>query len=80
MILKDIAAFTTTAVVSHRLRSILTALGIAIGVTAVVLLTSIGEGLQQYMLKEFTQFGTNIVAVAPGKSQTFGASAGVFNS
>jgi putative ABC transport system permease protein len=80
MIIKDMAAFTTSAVVSHRLRSILTALGIAIGVTAVVLLTSIGEGLQQYILKEFTQFGTNIVAVAPGKAQTFGASSGVFNS
>lgn len=80
MVFRDIVAFTTSAVVSHRLRSILTALGIAIGVAAVVLLTSIGEGLQHYILKEFTQFGTNIVAVAPGKSETFGTPTGVFNS
>jgi putative ABC transport system permease protein len=65
---------------SHRLRSGLTALGIGIGVTAVVLLTSIGEGLHQYMLAEFMQFGTNIVAVNPGKSVTFGAPTGVFNT
>jgi len=62
------------------MRSGLTALGIAIGVAAVVLLTSIGAGLQQYMLAEFAQFGTNIISVNPGRSTTFGAPAGVFNT
>jgi len=80
MLSKDLIAFTTGSVLSHRLRSGLTALGIGIGVTAVVLLTSIGEGLHQYMLSEFTQFGTNIVAINPGKSVTFGAPSGVFNT
>ncbi len=37
----------------------LTALGIGIGVTAVVLLTSIGEGLNRYIVEQFTQFGTH---------------------
>lgn len=55
-------------------RSFLTALGIAIGVAAVVLLTALGEGVQQFVLNQFTQFGTHLLAVTPGRSQTFGIS------
>jgi len=77
---RDLVRFTAGSVLSHRLRSGLTALGIGIGVTAVVLLTSIGAGLHEYMLAEFTQFGTNIIAINPGKSVTFGAPTGVFNT
>ena len=77
---KDLLPFVTKSVLSHRLRSSLTSLGIGIGVAAVVLLTSIGEGLHEYMLSQFTQFGTNIVAINPGKSTTFGTPTGVFNT
>ena len=80
MELADLVRFTTLSALSHRLRSALTALGIGIGVAAVVLLTSIGEGLHQYMLAEFTQFGTNIVGINPGVSSTFGSPTGVLNS
>jgi putative ABC transport system permease protein len=38
----------------------------------VILLTSIGEGTRVYVLGQFTQFGTNIIAVNPGKSKTLG--------
>jgi putative ABC transport system permease protein len=62
------------AVIGHRLRSALTMLGFAIGICAVILLTSIGEGLRQFVLDEFTQFGTNIIAINPGKSDTTGGS------
>ncbi|MES9938197.1 MAG: ABC transporter permease, partial [Sedimenticola sp.] len=37
------------------MRSFLTALGIAVGIAAVVLLTSIGEGVHKFVLGEFTQ-------------------------
>src|SRR3990172_3679167 len=47
-------------------------LGIAIGVAAVILLTSMGEGTRVYVLSQFTQFGTNILAINPGKSKTIG--------
>ena len=80
MLARDALGFTYRSVLAHRLRSALTALGIGIGVTAVVLLTSIGQGVSQYIVQEFTQFGTNIVAIQPGKANTFGVSAGVFNS
>jgi putative ABC transport system permease protein len=60
------------AVRSHRLRSFLSTLGIAIGITAVILLTSIGEGTRRYLIAEFTQFGTNILQINPGKTETMG--------
>jgi putative ABC transport system permease protein len=76
----DLVRFTLRSIVAHRLRSLLTALGIGIGVTAVVLLTSIGEGVNRYVVEQFTQFGTTTLAVQPGKANTFGISPGVFNS
>ena len=60
------------AITAHRLRSFLTLLGIAVGIAAVILLTSIGEGIHRFVLSEFTQFGTNLVSVEPGKVKTSG--------
>ena len=60
------------AITAHRLRSFLTLLGIAVGIAAVILLTSIGEGVHRFVLTEFTQFGTNLVSVEPGKVKTSG--------
>ncbi len=80
MVGRDLLQFTTRSALSHRLRSVLTALGIGIGVAAVVLLTSIGEGLHRYVLEQFTQFGTNIIGINPGRSSTFGAATGIFGS
>jgi putative ABC transport system permease protein len=77
---RDIIAFTRRAVLFHRLRSALTALGIAIGVAAVVMLTSMGEGLNQFIAEEFSQFGTNNLRIAPGKPQTLGLGPGVLNT
>ena len=68
----DLVRLALGAVAGHRLRSALTMLGIAIGIASVILLTSIGEGIRVYVLSEFTQFGTNIIAVNPGKSDTTG--------
>ncbi len=70
----DLLRFAWGAVAGHRLRSALTMLGIAIGIAAVILLTSLGEGLREFVIAEFTQFGTNIIAINPGKSETTGGS------
>ena len=80
MNLPELIRFTVTSAVSHRLRSGLTALGIAIGVAAVVLLTSMGEGLRGYMVRQFTQFGTNLIGINAGKVQTMGLPTGALNS
>jgi len=76
----DYLRFTTASLRAHRLRTGLTALGIAVGIAAVILLTSIGEGLHRFVIAEFTQFGTNIITVAPGRTQTHGASLGAVNT
>ncbi len=68
----DLVRLAFGAVIAHRLRSGLSLVGIAIGVGAVILLTSIGEGTRYYILSQFTQFGTNILAINPGKTKTFG--------
>ena len=80
MIAEDFVRLAVHSVLAFRLRSFLTALGIAVGIASVVLLTSIGEGVHKYVLGEFTQFGTNLIAVAPGKSSTFGVSGAIVNN
>ena len=77
---RDFLNLTVTSLVAHRMRSFLTALGIAVGIAAVVLLTSIGEGLHQFVLSEFTQFGTRLVSISPGKTTTSGANVGGFGT
>jgi len=72
MILNDWLRWVFHAVTTARLRSLLTALGISIGIAAVTLLTSIGEGIRVYLLDSFSQFGTRIIAVTPGKVETGG--------
>ncbi len=80
MRLVDLIRLSSGSIGSHRLRSVLTALGIAVGIAAVVLLTSIGEGIRRFVLAEFTQFGTTIVAINPGKATTHGTPLGIFGS
>lgn len=72
MLLTDSTRFALQAITSHRMRSFLTLLGIAVGIAAVILLTSIGEGVHRFVLAEFTQFGTNVIGIAPGKVKTGG--------
>jgi putative ABC transport system permease protein len=76
----DLIRLTVSSLQTYRMRSFLTSLGIAIGITAVILLTSIGEGLHQFVLAEFSQFGTHLIAIQPGKTQTAGGNVGIFGS
>ena len=80
MYLQDIIQMTINAVRSQRMRSFLTALGIAVGIGSVVLLTSLGEGLHRFMLAEFTQFGTNLIGINPGRVTTHGISGGLISN
>ncbi len=70
--MRDLLRLALGAVTGHRLRSGLSMLGIGIGIASVILLTSIGEGTRLYMVGMFTQFGTNLMSVHPGKSETTG--------
>jgi len=76
----DAFAFALTSLRFSRLRTYLTALGIAVGIASVVVLTSLGNGVKGYILTEFSQFGTHIIAVAPGKINTLGFSESVIDT
>ncbi|HEY5914746.1 MAG TPA: ABC transporter permease [Verrucomicrobiae bacterium] len=69
---RDIFRLAWQAVWFHRQRSALTMLGILIGIASVILLTSIGEGARVYILSQFTQFGTTLVGINPGRVETTG--------
>ncbi len=68
----DLLVLAAGSLRGHKLRTTLSMLGIAIGICAVILLTSIGEGTRRYVLDQFTQFGTNILGINPGKQETLG--------
>jgi putative ABC transport system permease protein len=64
------------SVVTHKLRSFLTILGVVIGVSAVIILMSVGEGSQATILSNFTSLGTNLVYVQPGSTTSSGVRSG----
>ena len=65
--LDDLIKSSIRSILKNKGRTILTSLGIIIGVTSVILLTSIGNGLKVYISQQFESLGANTVFVAPGK-------------
>ncbi|MFZ7128412.1 MAG: ABC transporter permease [Desulfobacterales bacterium] len=76
----DFVRLSLQGLIGQPMRSSLTALGIAVGIAAVVLLTSLGEGVHRFVLGEFTQFGTNLIGITPGKTSTAGFSGAVISN
>jgi putative ABC transport system permease protein len=70
--LRDLIGLAFDAQARHHLRTVLTLGGIAIGVTAVLLLTALGEAAKGYVVNEFAGIGTNLVIVLPGRTETSG--------
>ncbi len=56
----------------NRLRSALTMLGVVVGVGAVILLVSLGEGTTAFVKSEFSSMGSNLLILQPGKQETKG--------
>lgn len=61
----------------NKMRSILTSLGIIIGVSAVIIMLSIGEGAKQRISKDIESTGSNILMVSSGSSTSSGVRGGV---
>ncbi len=80
MFVGDLVRLSFFSLIDQRLRSFLTILGIAVGIASVVLLTSIGEGIEKFAIAEFTQFGTNLIGINPGRSTTLGTSGAIINN
>ncbi|MFZ1986282.1 MAG: MacB family efflux pump subunit [Desulfatitalea sp.] len=55
------------AMASHRIRTLLTMLGIIIGITSVVSVVALGQGAQRKVIKDISSMGTNVIDVNPGK-------------
>ncbi len=72
MRLSDLLRFAGGALHGHRLRTVLSVLGVAIGVASVILLTGLGEGARRYVTGEFASLGANLLIVIPGKTETKG--------
>ena len=68
------------AVLSHRLRSSLTVLGIMIGISAVILTVGLGEGAQAQVGSEISALGANLLTVTPGSTTSTSGIRGGFGT
>src|SRR5512137_1932987 len=64
------------SVVTHKLRSFLTILGVVIGVAAVIILMSVGKGTTAQIVSNLSSLGTNLVYVQPGSTTSSGVRSG----
>ena len=61
-----IAGMSLSALFGNWARSVLTTLGIVIGVASVILIMSLGNGVQGQITGQLNELGTNLITVAPG--------------
>ncbi len=72
MHLLDSTGMALTAIARYPLRSSMLLIAIAIGVSAVLMLTSLGEGARRYVTEQFNSMGTHLLMVTPGKNEVGG--------
>jgi len=70
--LEDDLRLGVRSLTTQSARAWLTLLAMALGTAAVILLSALGEGTRCYVLDEFSQLGTHLVIVLPGRSETTG--------
>ena len=68
------------ALTANKLRSVLTTLGIIIGVTSVIALLSLGNGVQEFINRQFEGQGSNLVFILPARIEQGGASRAGFRA
>jgi putative ABC transport system permease protein len=73
----DVGRFAWRSLTAYRSRTLLIVLAMSIGVGAVVVLTSLGQGARAYVRNQFTALGTNLLVILPGRAETFGGSGGM---
>ncbi len=78
---KVVLKAATKSIIKSRMRSLLTALGIIIGVAAVVVMVAVGDGAQQKVKDQIASLGSNLIIITPGTSSTGGVrgGSGTFN-
>ncbi len=73
-LLLEIVVVALAAIRANALRSILTCLGIVIGVAAVIAMVALGEGAQARVEQQIQQMGTNVLTIRPGQQRWGGVS------
>ena len=66
MPIKQLVKVAIRALQTNKSRSLLTALGVIIGVASVILLVSVGSGLKDYITNQMQDMGSNLIMVIPG--------------
>ena len=79
MITRDITMFSWRSLSGYRTRTLLMMLAMSIGVAAVIVLTSLGEGARRYVRNQFESIGTNLLIVLPGRAETSGGVGGMIS-
>jgi putative ABC transport system permease protein len=64
------------SILKNKMRTLLTMLGIVIGVGAVIVMVAVGQGAQSQIEKQIRSLGTNLLIIVPGGTQTGGVSQG----
>lgn len=72
---EELITLSIRAIWANKLRSFLTTLGIIIGVFSIIVLVSIGTGLQSYINKQIDAFGPTLIDVIPGNMNSIGGMA-----
>ena len=73
---KNILKISLKSILKSRMRSLLTALGIIIGVAAVIVMVAIGDGARMQVEQQIASLGSNLLVVFPGASGFGGISRG----
>jgi len=76
MLVFEIVLVAMAAVRANLLRSVLTTLGIVIGIAAVITMVALGEGAQQQVQQQISRMGTNVLTIRPGQQFSYGVSRG----
>ncbi|CAB4705689.1 MAG: FtsX-like permease family protein [Actinobacteria bacterium] len=76
----DTVRAAAEAVRAHRLRSVLTMLGIVIGISSVILTVGLGQGAQDEVEDQISALGSNLLSVSPGSSTDASGMRGGFGS
>lgn len=72
MRIQDTFQYAGSALKGNRLRTYLMLLAMAIGIGAVIVLTSLGDGARRYITGQFAALGSNLLIVLPGRIETTG--------
>lgn len=76
MLTFEIVMVAMGAVRANLLRSVLTTLGIVIGIAAVITMVALGEGAQLRVEEQINRMGTTVLTIRPGQAFSFGVSRG----